>query len=57
MIINKQYIIRINISGKDLVYTAIIISEDDKFISFKDKYGKTFWYNKNFVVSCEEVII
>ena len=55
MNINETYIIRIEVNGKFLTYTGKIISEDANFITFEDKFGKKFSYNKNCIVSFEEV--
>lgn len=52
---NKKYIIRFEINDKELVFTAKIISIDDNFITFTDKFGKTLTYNKKNMVSAEEV--
>ena len=53
--IGSTYKIVIDIHGKILTFTGEIISEDDNFITFTDKYNKTYTYNKNNLISCEEV--
>ena len=55
MNINKNYIIRIDVDNKIFTYTAKIISEDNTFITFIDKNKKTFSYNKNKIISFEEI--
>jgi len=55
MNIGDTYIIRIEIDGRLFTYTGKIILEDDLFITFLDKYGKTFSYNKKNIISFEEV--
>jgi len=52
---DKTYIIRFEISDKELVFRAKIISQDDNFVTFEDKFGKVLTYNKKFIVSIEEV--
>ena len=47
---DKTYKIRINLQGRDLIYTATIVSIDDKFITFKYKFGATLSYNKNVII-------
>jgi len=54
MNIGDNYIIRVEVEGRTFTYTGKIISEDEFFITFKDKYGKTFSYNKNKIISFEE---
>lgn len=52
MDIQKEAIYTIVINkGVILTYTAKIISLDDTFITFIDKFNKTYTYNKNVVVS------
>lgn len=55
MNIGDTYIIRIEIEGRIFTYTGKIISEDNDFITFVDKYGITYSYNKNKIISLEEV--
>lgn len=57
MNIGDTYIIRIEVNGRFLTYTGKIISEDDDFITFSDKFGSTFSYNKKNIISMEEVRI
>ena len=52
---NKTYILRITIAGRLLTYTAKIISIDDIFITFKDKFGNNVSVNKKNIESYEEV--
>ncbi|GAH81936.1 unnamed protein product, partial [marine sediment metagenome] len=55
MNIGDTYIIRIDVEGKIYTYTGKIISEDDNFVTFIDKYNNTFSYNKNKILSFEVV--
>lgn len=43
------------ISEKLLTYTGKIISIDEDFITFIDKFGKEISYNKNTLANYEEV--
>jgi hypothetical protein len=52
---DKTYKIRINLNGRDLVYTGTIITTDSNFITFKDKFGNVLSYNKNVIISYEEI--
>jgi hypothetical protein len=54
MKIGSTYKIVIEVNGKVLTYNGRIISEDDNFITFIDRYGVTFSYNKKNVLSLEE---
>jgi hypothetical protein len=56
MNIGRYYIIRVMVDGRLFTYTGKIISEDEDFVTFIDKYGKTFSYNKSNIVSFEEVV-
>ena len=53
MNIGDTYIIRVDVDGRLFTYTGTIISFDETFITFKDKYGVTFSYNKNKIISLE----
>ena len=53
MNIGDTYIIRVEVEDRIFTYTGKIISEDENFITFIDKYGKTFSYNKNKILSLE----
>ena len=55
MNIGDTYIIRIEVNEKLLTYTGKIISDQDGFITFIDKYNQTFSYNKANIISFEEV--
>jgi len=55
MELNRTYTIRVLINNNLLTYTGTIISVDDFFICFKDKYNKEVSVNKNTVQSFEEV--
>lgn len=55
MNIGDTYIIRIEVDGKLFTYTGKIISDEDGFITFIDKYNHTFSYNKTNIISFEVV--
>ena len=55
MELNKTYIIRVLINTSLLTYNGKVISIDDHFIEFLDKFGKKISVNKNQVQSFEEV--
>ena len=56
MKINEKYILVFKVDGRMLTFTGRIIEEDNLFITFIDKFGKTISYNKNNLISFEEVI-
>ena len=51
----STYKIVVDVNEKFLTFTGTIISEDEDFITFTDKFGTTLSYNKNKIVSFEEV--
>lgn len=55
MEIGKKYKIVIEIAGKELTYTAEIISKEDGFVTIEDKFGNIYNYNKNKIVSFTEL--
>ena len=55
MNIQQKYIIRIEVNNSFLTYTGKIVSEDSNFITFTDKFGKEYTYNKNNIISFEGV--
>lgn len=55
MKINTTYKIVVDVGERILTYVGTIISEDDLFVTFKDKNGSIFSYNKNKIISVEEV--
>ena len=55
MKINERYILVFEVDGRPLTYTGKIISEDEMFVTFIDKFGKTISYNKSNIISFEEV--
>jgi len=52
-----KYKIRIMISGNTLTYNECILLEekDNSFIKFSDKFNVIYKYNKNIVLSMEEL--
>ncbi len=52
---NHFYKICFNVGGKTLTYTVEIISDDENFVTFKDKFGKILTYNKLNIISSEEI--
>lgn len=55
MKINSTYKIVIEVNERILTFTGKITSEDEKFISFIDRDGKSLTYNKDKIISFEEV--
>jgi len=55
MNIGDTYIFRIEVDGRLFTYTGKITEEDDFFITFLDKYGRTWKYNKKNIISMEGV--
>jgi hypothetical protein len=54
--IGSSYIIVFKIGEKPLTFHCKIISVDsDGFIEFEDKFGKKLCYNKNTIMSTEEL--
>jgi len=54
MQIGKQYKINVDGGTRVLTYTAVIISNIDGYISFKDKFGKIITYREDRIISFEE---
>jgi len=52
----KTYLIRVKSNNQEYVYTAKVMEETEKFITFKDKFGKIFTYNIDCIVSFEEIL-
>lgn len=53
---DKKYKIQVIVSGHTLTYNHCkIISEDNTWLEFSDKFGTTFKYNKNIILSMEEL--
>ncbi len=55
---NHFYKICFNIGGRIITFTCEVLKDsgdDDSFVEFKDKFDKVLTYNKNCIVSCEEV--
>ena len=55
MKINETYKLTIDVNGKILTFTGKIISEDDNFITFVDRYNSVLAYNKRNIISAEEI--
>jgi len=53
--VNKKYLISLKIGQNILTYTCTILEVDEHFFSFIDKFGKKFTYNKNLIISTEEI--
>lgn len=54
-LIGHYYKIAFDIYGKSLFFSCKIISVDNDFIEFIDKFGKRLLYRKSNIISCEEV--
>lgn len=55
LVVGKHYKISLKINNNILTYTCKIISQDEIFISFVDKYGKEYNYNKNLIIGFEPI--
>lgn len=55
MKLGDTYKITVEVNERLLTYTGKIISEDDNFITFIDKFGATLSYNKKNIISTEEL--
>jgi hypothetical protein len=55
MELNRTYIIRLTIDGRLLTYTGKIISIDENFVTFLDKFDKKISVNKLNIQSYEEL--
>lgn len=55
MKIGSTYKIVVDINSRVLTFTGRITSEDERFISFIDRDGKLLTYNKDKIISFEEV--
>lgn len=53
--IGNSYMIILKINNATLTYHCKIISEDEHFITFIDRYGKEFTYNKNLIIQIEKL--
>lgn len=53
--IGKKYKIILNINEHVLTYSCTLLSEDNNFITFIDKFGKEYTYNKNLILSIERI--
>ena len=56
MIIGKKYRMCIQVGEKALSFTGKIISIDNIFITFIDKFRKKLSYNLKHIISFEEVV-
>jgi len=57
LVLKKGYKYRLvfNVGGKILTYTGTMVSCDEDFLTFKDKFDKEYTYNLNTLVSSEEL--
>lgn len=55
MELNRIYILRVTIDGRLLTYTAKVISIDENFVEFLDKFNTKISVNKRNIESYEEV--
>ena len=53
--IGKKYKISLSIGGNILTYSCTIKSIDERFVCFVDKFNKEYNYNKNLIISYEEI--
>ena len=52
---NRTYILRITLDNRLLTYTGKILSIDENFVTFLDKFDKKISVNKKNIESYEEV--
>lgn len=52
---NRTYILRITLDNRLLTYTGKILSIDENFVTFLDKFDKKISINKKNIESFEEV--
>ena len=55
MKLGVKYKITVEVNGRTLTFLGTIQKDEDGFVTFIDKYGSTLTYNKNFIISFEEV--
>ncbi len=55
MKVGKTYLMSIEVGQRALTFTGKIISIDDNFVTFIDKFGKELNYNIKKIISYEEV--
>jgi len=53
--VGNSYKIILKINNATLTYNCKILSIDDNFISFIDKFGKEYNYHKGLIISFEEL--
>ena len=51
--VGNSYKLSLQINDNILTYTCKITSIDDTFISFVDKFGKEYTYNKKLIISIQ----
>ena len=51
----KKYRITICIGSRVLYFTGEVLSNENNFVTFKDKFEKILNYNLNSIISFEEV--
>ncbi len=55
LIVGNSYRLILKINNVSLYYTCKIIDIDDNFVTFIDKFGKTFSYNLSTLTSFEKI--
>jgi hypothetical protein len=53
--VGKKCNIHVKIKCQDLFYEAIVLDFDSPILTFVDKFGKTFSFNKDFIQEIDEV--
>jgi len=53
--LGNSYKIIVSIEGTLLTYKCKVISIDDNFVTFIDKFNKTYSYNLHNVIAIEEI--
>jgi hypothetical protein len=55
LIKGNSYILVVEGTNQKLTYTCKIIDDDEFFVTFVDKLGKTLSYRKDKIISFEEI--
>lgn len=53
--VGSKYILRFEINGVELTYTATILADDGEFITFIDKYNSEKTYNRSKLITAEVI--
>ncbi len=53
--VGNSYKIILKVDQAILTYSCKLTSEDEHFISFIDKFNQSYTYNKNIIISIQEI--